>query len=156
MHASLSQASGSVTQLTDRDGPDHSPVASPDGRLVAYLGFDDALRAYEDDDLYVMDRSGGSVRNLTAEWGYSPAGIQWDADGRAIYAQYDISGETRVARIGLDGSVRDVVEGGHDSISFTEKEGVDEGRLIDGKSGALRASAGARRLRSWSCQGCGG
>lgn len=107
----LDVASGSVTQLTDRDGPDHSPVASPDGRLVAYLGFDDALRAYEDDDLYVMDRSGGSVRNLTAEWGYSPAGIQWDADGRAIYAQYDISGETHVARIGLDSSVRDVVEG---------------------------------------------
>ena len=81
------------------------------GQLIAYLGFDDALRAYEDNDLYVMNRDGSNVRNLTADWNFSPAGIVWDADGRGIYAQYDISGETRVARIALDGSVRDVVDG---------------------------------------------
>lgn len=107
----LDVATGGVSQLTDRDGPDGNPVVSPDGRLIAYLGFDDALRAYEDSDLYVMNRDGSNVRNLTAGWNYSPAGIEWDADGRGIYAQYDISGETRVARIALDGSVRDVARG---------------------------------------------
>ena len=107
----LDVASGAVTQLTDRDGPDGSPVASPDGRLIAYLGFDDARRAYENDDLYVMDKDGSNVRNLTENWDYSPSGLAWDADGRAIYAQYDIHGETRVARIALDGSVRDVAVG---------------------------------------------
>ncbi|WP_407675067.1 S9 family peptidase [Pelagerythrobacter marinus] len=110
IHA-LDVASGAIARLTDRNGPDHSPAVSPDGGKIAYLGFDDALRAYEDNDLYVMNRDGSGRRNLTADWGYSPAGIAWDADGRAIYAQYDISGETRVARIGLDGSVRDVVHG---------------------------------------------
>ncbi|WP_338447005.1 S9 family peptidase [Pelagerythrobacter marensis] len=104
-------ATAGVRQLTDRDGPDANPVASPDGRLIAYLGFDDALRAYEDNDLYVMNRDGSDIRNLTVDWDYSPASIRWDADGRGIYAQYDIRGETRVARIALDGSVRDVAEG---------------------------------------------
>lgn len=107
----LDVASGGITQLTDRNGPDGNPVVSPDGRQIGYLGFDDALRAYEDNDLYVMNRDGSDIRNLTAEWGYSPGAIAWDADGRGIYAQYDISGETRVARIALDGSVRDVAEG---------------------------------------------
>lgn len=107
----LDVASGGLTQLTDRDGPDGQPVASPDGRLIAYLGFDDARRAYENDDLYVMDSDGSNVRNLTDGWDYSPSGIVWNADGRGLYAQYDIGGETRVARIALDGGVRDVVEG---------------------------------------------
>ncbi|KPM22602.1 acyl-peptide hydrolase [Citromicrobium sp. RCC1885] len=104
-------ASGGISQLTDRDGPDHSPRVSPDGSRIAYLGYDDALRAYENDDLYVMDTDGSNRRILTESWDFSPSGIEWDADGRAIYAQYDVSGETRVARIGLDGSIRDVATG---------------------------------------------
>ena len=110
IHA-LDIASGAITPLTSRDGPDHSPKVSPDGKLIAFLGYDDAGRAYEDDDLYVMTPDGTGLRNLTADWGFSPSGIVWDADGSAIYAQYDISGETRVARIGLDGAIRDVVQG---------------------------------------------
>lgn len=107
----LDIASGGLTRLTTRDGPDSGPVVSPDGRLIAYTGFDDAGRAYENANLYVMNRDGGNIRNLTADWDYSPDGLQWDADGRAVYAQYDVAGETRVARISLDGSVRDVASG---------------------------------------------
>ncbi|MFM7348706.1 MAG: S9 family peptidase [Erythrobacter sp.] len=110
IHA-LDIASGQVRALTSRNGPDHSPAVSPDGALIAFLGFDDAGRAYEDDDLYVMARDGSALRNLTEKWGFSPTGLAWDADGKGIYAQYDIGGETRVARIGLDGTVRDVVQG---------------------------------------------
>lgn len=107
----LDIATGTVSVLTSRDGPDHSPQVSPDGKLIAFLGFDDAGRAYEDDDLYVMNADGSGRRNLTESWDFSPAGIAWDADGRAVYAQYDVSGETRVARITLDGTVRDVATG---------------------------------------------
>ncbi|WP_086607294.1 S9 family peptidase [Erythrobacter donghaensis] len=110
IHA-LDIASGQVRALTSRDGPDHDPAVSPDGKLIAFLGFDDAGRAYENDDLYVMAPDGGGLRNLTADWDYSPAGVVWDADGTGLYAQYDIGGETRVARIGLDGRIRDVAEG---------------------------------------------
>lgn len=110
VHA-LDIASGSVTALTHRDGPDGNPQVSPDGKQIAYLGFDDALRAYEDADPYVMDRDGSSSRNLTAHWGYNPASIVWDSDGRGIYVQYDQHGETKVARVALDGSVREMVEG---------------------------------------------
>ncbi|QNE04821.1 alpha/beta hydrolase family protein [Croceicoccus marinus] len=107
----LDIASGALTQLTTRDGPDSGPAVSPDGRLIAYTGFDDAGRAYENADLYVMNADGSNVRQLTENWDFSPEGLIWDADGRAVYAQYDIGGETRVARIGLDGSIRDAATG---------------------------------------------
>lgn len=107
----LDFATGAVTALTDRNGPDGNPQVSPDGRRIAYLGFDDALRAYEDNDLYVVNPDGSDSRNLTADWDFSPANIAWDADGRGIYVQYDEHGETKVARIGLDGSASDVAEG---------------------------------------------
>jgi dipeptidyl aminopeptidase/acylaminoacyl peptidase len=110
IHA-LDIASGTVTPLTSRKGPDSSPQASPDGRLIAYLGYDDAGRAYENAQVYVMNPDGSGRRSLTADWDFSASDIQWEAGGRAIYAQYDIRGETRVARIGLDGSIRDVARG---------------------------------------------
>lgn len=110
IHA-LDVASGQVAQLTGRNGPDSNPVVSPDGKLIAYLGFDDARRAYEDNDLYMMNQDGSGSRSLTENWDFSPNGIVWDTDGRAIYAQYDDHGETRVARIGLDGSVREAATG---------------------------------------------
>ena len=40
-------ASGALTQLTDRDGPDATPRWSPDGTRLAWTGFDDKRRAYE-------------------------------------------------------------------------------------------------------------
>ena len=107
----LDVASGAITQLTDRKGPDGNPVVSPDGSKIAYVGFDDVKRAYENNHLYVMDRDGSNRRDLTADWDYSPQGIMWDADGRGVYAQYENHGESRVARIALDGSVRDVATG---------------------------------------------
>lgn len=110
IHA-LDVASGGVTALTDRNGPDANPLVSPDGGKIAYLGFDDAGRAYENTNLYVMNRDGSGRRNITENWDYSVDAIQWGEGGRALYAQYDDHGETRIARIGLDGSVRDVAKG---------------------------------------------
>ncbi len=100
-----------LTRLTDRDGPDGGARVSPDGRLIAYSGFDDAGIAYEQAELYVMDADGTNRRLLTADWDHDFGGLAWDADSRGIYVQYDERGETSVARIALDGSVRVVATG---------------------------------------------
>ena len=107
----LDVASNAIRPLTDREGPDAEPAVSPDGRLIAYTGFDDRRRGYENSVLYVMDSDGGNRRALTESLDRSVESPAWAADGRSIYVQYDESGQTRVARIGLDGSIRTVAEG---------------------------------------------
>lgn len=107
----LDMESLELTALTDRKGPDFAPQISPNGRVIAYAGFDDEGKAYENTELYLMDADGSNRRILTGDWDFSVDGFEWDADSRGIYVQYDVRGETRVARIGLNGQVRDVVAG---------------------------------------------
>jgi dipeptidyl aminopeptidase/acylaminoacyl peptidase len=58
-----------------------------------------------------MNRDGIGNAASPASGTMASMAIQWAADGRAVYAQYDDHGEPKVARIGLDGSVRDVAKG---------------------------------------------
>lgn len=102
---------GELTQLTRRQGPDAEPVASPDGRLIAYTGFDDRLRGYENVRLYVMNRDGTNPRLVSGGLDRSVARPRWSADGRGLYASYVDRGVTKVARFGLDGRMADVARG---------------------------------------------
>ncbi|MFN3726355.1 MAG: prolyl oligopeptidase family serine peptidase [Allosphingosinicella sp.] len=104
-------ANASLQALTDRDGPDFSPVVSPDGSRIAYLGFDDRGYGYDQSRLYVMDRDGSNRRLLTGSLDREVQAPQWAADGRSIYVSYDERGVRKVARVGLDGTIRTVAEG---------------------------------------------
>lgn len=96
--------------LTHRDGPDASPAVSPDGQWIAYVGFDDRRVGYQNRQLSVMKRDGSGARVLTQALDRSVGDPVWGADGRSIYVSYDEHGSTRVARVGLDGSIRTVAE----------------------------------------------
>jgi dipeptidyl aminopeptidase/acylaminoacyl peptidase len=111
----LDLASGAVTALTTRDGPDASPVVSPDGRTIAFVGFDDRKKGFEQNNLYVMSTAGGPPRQLAPNLDRSINQIEWSRDGRAIYAAYEEQGSVTVARIGLDGSVRPMTRDAADS-----------------------------------------
>jgi Tol biopolymer transport system component len=62
---SITLGDGQITQLTQRVGPDTSPVVSPDGSKIAYLGFDDRLLGFQTRRVHLMDRDGKNVRVLT-------------------------------------------------------------------------------------------
>ena len=102
----VSLASGTITQLTHRKGPDFSPAVSPDGKLIAYAGFDDRLQGYQVTHLYVMNRDGGEPRMLAPKLDRDLYGGVWSADGTGLYVQYDDEGDTKLAFVPLAGDVR--------------------------------------------------
>lgn len=103
--------SGEIRQLTTRDGPDHSPVYSPDGRQIAFLGFDDRRQGYQVTQLHVMDSDGTDVRVVSKEFDRDVESPRWAADGRSLYFAYDESGVRKIGNIGLDGRVRTLASG---------------------------------------------
>ena len=97
--------SGQVTALTDRRGPDTAPAPSPDGRLIAYVGYDDHKKGFEQADIYVMNSDGSGVRKIAPNLDRSIDQLEWSADGRSIVAAYEENGSVTVSRISLDGRV---------------------------------------------------
>ncbi len=97
-------ASGAITRLTDRDGPDQSAAVSPDGTRIAYTGFTDRRRGFQVTELYVLDRSSGDTRSISGGLDRSVSSPVWSEDGRAVYGLYSDHGDTKVARFAFDGS----------------------------------------------------
>jgi len=103
-------ATGTMRTLTSRDGPDAQPRMSPDGARIAWLGFDDKRRSYENTQLYVGDRDAGDPRSLTASLDRGIEDAAWAADGRGLYVSYDDHGRRKLARVGLDGRTTPLVD----------------------------------------------
>tara|TARA_Y100001951_G_C11287947_1_gene270048 strand:+ start:113 stop:2188 length:2076 start_codon:yes stop_codon:yes gene_type:complete len=92
-----------LTQLTDRNGPDNSPLLSPDGKHIAFVGFDDRKLAHQADRLYVMNIDGSNIRNLTEDLDRSIDDFQWLANSKALYISYDNEGKGILAEQALSG-----------------------------------------------------
>lgn len=102
---------GAPVALTDRDGPDYNPAISPDGKKIAFVGFDDRKASNQDNRLYVMDIDGRNRRLLTGSFDRSVDEPSWSEDGRSILVHYIDRGMGKIARVSLDGRVSDLVEG---------------------------------------------
>jgi dipeptidyl aminopeptidase/acylaminoacyl peptidase len=101
--------SGTVTALTDRRGPDEGPEVSPDGRLVAFVGYDDHKKGYEQADLYVMNADGSGSRRIAPELDRGINQLEWSSNSQSLVVAYEEAGSVRVSRIGLDGRVTPIV-----------------------------------------------
>lgn len=108
---SLDLRSGNLTALTSRYGPDQVLAVSPDGQKIAYLGFDDTHRTYENAELYVMNRDGSGARSVSVGQDISIDDAKWSADSKSLVVQYDFKGAASIGRFGLDGSFRQLASG---------------------------------------------
>ncbi|MCH8936246.1 MAG: S9 family peptidase [Gemmatimonadetes bacterium] len=105
----ISLEDGSIVPLTDRSGPDDNAIISPDGRRIAYLGFDDREQGYQVTHLYVMNQDGSGKQMLARDLDSDVAQPKWSADSRGIYFQYDAEGNTSIAYASLSGGVETYV-----------------------------------------------
>jgi acylaminoacyl-peptidase len=87
-------ATGGVKPLTSRKGPDNAPVVSPDGKLIAYTGFEDKRLGYQTARLSVMNRDGSGGRVLTADLDLTVGEVQWAPDSKGLYFVADDKGNT--------------------------------------------------------------
>jgi acylaminoacyl-peptidase len=122
---------GAIAQLTERKGPDQGAVVSPDGKRIAWLGFDDNGKPYQASHLYVMDLAEGRPRALTGDFDYDIEQPRWDGN-RGIVFHYDDRGTTRIGWISANG--------GKVQVLADDFGGTSMGRPYPG--GAMSAAAG--------------
>jgi dipeptidyl aminopeptidase/acylaminoacyl peptidase len=85
-----------VTPLTDRKGPDNAPQASPDGRWIAYTGYDEQNFTNHVGSLYLMDGSGGAKRAWATKLPSSPVPVGWAQDSSGFYYSMEEKGENNL------------------------------------------------------------
>jgi acylaminoacyl-peptidase len=104
----FSVADESVKQLTKRNGPDGEPVVSPDGKQIAYIGFDDKLQGYQVSQLYVMNRDGSGSRLVSGNLDRDVRHPRWAPDNSGVYFTSDDKGDSGLYFISLSGELRKV------------------------------------------------
>ena len=125
---------GAVTTLTDRNGPDGSPEVSPDGKWIAYTGYDQQKFTSHLSSLYIMDTSGGRKRTWVSKLPSSPSAVTWANDNSGVYYSMQESGEenTYFAPVDIGMTPKKVTSGQHvlSAVSFAK----------NGQAAAIRSS----------------
>ncbi|MBU2923558.1 S9 family peptidase [Colwellia sp. C2M11] len=93
----LDLTSLTITAVTDRVGPDSQPRVSPNGRYLAYTGYDDKRTNYENTQLYIRDLKSGKTTSLTTDFDRSVGQIKWADDSKGVYFSYASEGQTVLA-----------------------------------------------------------
>ncbi len=121
---------GTIRQVTDRKGPDADPVVSPDGRSVAYTGYDWTDDTFINAKLYVSGIDGKGAKTLTPGLDRTPQELIWEPDGRGIYFNVAEEGQSNLYFASTGGDVKKVTNGNHLlSIASLSKSGLAAGTV---------------------------
>jgi dipeptidyl aminopeptidase/acylaminoacyl peptidase len=165
---------GEVERVNAPDGPKEGLTWSPDGRWIAYAGHldvDDTWGGLNTRILVIPSSGSSDARDLTGssdrEVGYSTlsdshdvgAGqtIQWSPDSRTLYFPMSERGDTRLYRVGLDGSgLTALTPAGHEMGGFSiSRDGTRIGVVIGNATDLYEAQiwaasdGGFDLLQSW-------
>jgi dipeptidyl aminopeptidase/acylaminoacyl peptidase len=107
---SIDIASGNVKALTNRNGPDFGLAISPNGKQIAYLGYDDKIQTYQVNKIYLMNVDGSKKRSINTKLDRSKGNLKWGSDNKGIYFTYDNKGNTKIGYTTLSGKTTRVSE----------------------------------------------
>ena len=106
-------ASGAIRQITHRKGPDFGPQMSPDGKLIAYSGYDWTDDTYITNHLYVMNADGSNPREIAVGLDRTPEGVTWAQDNSGVYFSAQSEGRSDFYFAPLTGKARKITSGDH-------------------------------------------
>lgn len=106
----FSVADGAVRALTNRKGPDNSPAISPDGKWIAYTGFDDRFQGHQTTKLYLMKRDGTEAHSISDKLDRDIQNPEWAQDNSGVYFQYDDQGDTKIGFLSPDGTRKQIAD----------------------------------------------
>lgn len=107
---SLNVLTKEIKALTERDGPDYSPVVSPDGKTIAYIGYEDKYEAYQVRKIHLMNSDGSNQRSISDALDRSVSSLQWSVKGDGLYFNYDDKGNGKIGFITRSGKVTKLAE----------------------------------------------
>jgi dipeptidyl aminopeptidase/acylaminoacyl peptidase len=102
-----------ITALTSRKGPDRGARVSPDGKWIAYSGYDEKEFTSHLSHLYLMDAAGGNKRLLGTDFPSSPSAVTWAQDSSGLYYQMAEKGVSNIYFISLNGDIKKITNGNH-------------------------------------------
>ncbi|MBU4204291.1 MAG: S9 family peptidase, partial [Acidobacteria bacterium] len=108
--------------LTTRMGPARGAVVSPDGKWVAYTGYDDKNFTSHLSSIYVMDDEGGAKKLWAGDLPNSPGSVTWAPDGSGVYYLMAEKGVSNLYFAPLKGKIKKVTEGAHSLSGFSVAE----------------------------------
>ena len=100
----------SLTQLTNRKGPDYGGVFSPDGKKIAYLGFTDKVQTYQINKLYLMNADGSAKKEIKTALDRNMSSLKWASDGKGLYFKYDNFGNGKIGYISISGKTKKIAD----------------------------------------------
>ena len=98
-------ATGNLSSLTSRKGPDNVVGYSPKGDWIAYTGLTDEYLGFQITELYIMRKDGTGNKSLTQSLDRNVGNIHWAADGKGLYFQYSDKGNSKVAYVDVNGKI---------------------------------------------------
>ena len=101
---------GSMRLLTNRKGPDSSPEVSPNGKLIAYTGYDDRYQGHQTTMLYLMNRDGSGSHSLSDKLDRDVQDPQWAFDNSGVFFRYDDQGDSKIGFYSTEGLFKKIAD----------------------------------------------
>jgi len=106
----ISLKDGQITSLTERDGPDYAPAVSPNGKMIAFLGYDVMQAAFQNRMLYLMDINGNNKKLVSQNIDASISSIRWDAKSKGLYFNHDHHGNGKIGYLTINGEYSKIAD----------------------------------------------
>lgn len=102
-------SSGEINNVTALQGPESSPLVSPNGKYIVYKWVNDRKLSYQVNQIMLKRiDSDKPAESLTPKLDRQINHVQWAKDGKGLYFDYLDNGETKLAYVSTSGKIKNL------------------------------------------------